>query len=379
VDIIKGKELNILAVGDPAVYGYVDKKNDTLEQFTKQTGIAVNFEIIEWSKYYPALLKSFQEYNYDIVMVAGHLWLQEFVEKGYLQTLNGNFGDEYDYQDIMPSIRKELEFRGEKYLLPSFCDGHILTYRKSQLIKEPAELISIDELIAIVKNNKDDKKNAFVQKAHPSEIFLDFLPYLRSEGIDAFTKDGLPRFNNNAGLNALQKYIEMKQYCATDVKDYGNEEVLNAIQRDKCKLGISWGGQIGQIMNKNCINPDDIEFSYLETSWNTTWSFAINHLCPKPVQAEIFLKYITSKEIDKAVGAYCGNPSRKSSFLAGKDEFRWYPVLYKMLERAEPLPQMSNTGQMIGIISDEIVKAYQGNLSPKKALENAYQKILSLK
>lgn len=311
-------------------------------------------------------------------MVAGHLWLQEFVDKGYLLKLSGDFKENYDYTDIMPSIRKEIELNDNKYLLPSFCDGHILLYRKSQLNQELAEVVSIEELIQVVKNNTDNHKDTFVLKAHPSEIFLDFLPYLRNEGIDAFDEKGLPLFNTSAGYLALQKYIDMKKYCAKNVSEFGNEEVLNAIQRDKCKLGVSWGGQIGQIMNERCLNPDDIGFASLETSWNTTWSFGINHLCKNQESAEEFLQYITSKEIDKVVGAYCGNPTRRSSFLAGKEEYRWYPVLLNMLERARPLPHLSNTGQLIGIVTEEIVKAFNGKINPEEALERAYYNIVDL-
>ncbi len=371
-------KLKVLAVGDPAVNVYVDKRYDFLERFKEISGIDVYFEIIKWSEYYSTLLKSFQEYEYDIVMVAGHIWLQQFVEQGYLLEFNGDFKENYNYEDIMPSIRQEIELNGDKYLLPSFCDGHILLYRKSQLNQKLTEVVSIEELIRVVKSNANENESTFILKAHPSEIFLDFLPYLRNEGIEAFDDQGLPLFNTSTGYLALEKYIDMKKYCPEDVGEYGNEEVLEAIQKVKCKLGVSWGGQLGQIMNEQCVNPEDIEFASLETSWNTTWSFGINHLCKDQESAEKFLQYITSKEIDKVVGAYCGNPTRKSSFEEGQKEYRWYPVLQKMLERAKPLPHLSNTGQLIGIVTEEIVKAFNGELNPQEALEQAYHKILGL-
>lgn len=369
--------LDILAVDDPAVYVYVNRKN-IMAKFEEKTGIHINFKIVEWSDYYSTLMQSFEQYRYDIVMVAGHLWLREFVEKEYLLKLSNNFDDEYDYLDIMPSIREEIELNNNIYLLPSFCDGHILLYRKAQLKQIPPEVVSIAELRQIVIDNTDHIKDTFVLKAHPSEIFLDFLPYLRNEGIDAFDNTGLPLFNVPLGYAALEKYIAMKKYCPNNVAEFGNEEVLDFIQKDKCKLGVSWGGQLGQIMNKDCINPGDIGFASLETSWNTSWSFGINHLCKKQEAAEKFLQYISSKEIDKAVGAYCGNPTRKSSFLAGQQEYSWYPVVYNMLERVKPLPHLSNTGQLIAIMTDEIVKAFNSEITAKKALQQAYQQIINL-
>ncbi|MFP4697719.1 MAG: extracellular solute-binding protein [Eubacteriales bacterium] len=369
------KTVNVLAVGDPATYVYVDEKNKFIEKFQYRTGIKVNFDIIRWSDYYDTLLNSFLDYKYDIVMVAGHLWLQEFVDKGYLLPLKRNFKKGYDYEDIIPSIREEIEINGVNYLLPSFCDGHMLLYRKSQLDRELREVVSVEDIINTVKENYDKTKDTFVLKAHPSEIFLDFLPYLRNEGTDAFDKDGNPLFNNEKGYKALQKYCDMKKYCAEGVSNYGNEEVLDVIQKNKCKLGVTWGGQLGQVMNDKCIRPEDIEFSYLETSWNVTWSFGINAKCKDQESTEKFLEYITSKEVDKIVGAYCGNPTRRSSFIEGKNEYRWYSVLLKMLENAKPLPHLKNTGQLIGIITEEITKAFNNEQSPKEALKNANKKI----
>lgn len=373
------RRVNVLAVGDPATYVYVDEKNDFLSKFEKQTGIHVNFTIVEWAKYYTTLLESFDTYKYDIVMIAGHLWLQDFIEKGYLLQLNCKFKEDYDYKDIVPAIRKEIEFKNCKYLLPSFCDGHMLLYRKSQINGNLSDIVSIEDVMELVKKHKDNGKDIFVLKAHSSEIFLDFLPYLRNEGVDAFDHEGMPTFYNENGVRALEKYISIKQYCAENVEGFGNKEVLEIIQKDKCKLGVSWGGQIGQIMNENCVNKDDIGFAALETSWNVTWSFGINKLCRDRESAEQFLEYITSKDIDRKVGAYCGNPTRTSSFITDAVAYRWYPALHKMIEKAKPLPHLSNTGELIEIVTEEIVKAFTGKQDAETALYEAYKKIIQIR
>ncbi|PKM49912.1 MAG: sugar ABC transporter substrate-binding protein [Firmicutes bacterium HGW-Firmicutes-7] len=361
------KKINVLAVGDPATYVYKDSNNKFLQKFEEMTGICVQFDIVKWADYYTTLLNSFQTYKYDIVMIAGHLWLKEFVDQGYLLKLKGQFKENYQYEDILLSIRSEMELEGNLYLLPSFCDGHILVYRKSELKNKLSEVVSIDQLIKIVENNSCGQENIFVLKAHPSEIFLDFLPYLRSEGVDAFDEEGNTNINTKAGYLALKKYINMKQYCDKHVSEFGNEEVLDALQKKKCILGVSWGGQLGQIMNDQCMEPEDLGFAALETSWNVTWSFGINHLCKNQEQAALFLEFITSQAVDQVVGAYCGNPTRLSSFIAGKDIYRWYPVLLKMLTNAKPLPNLSNTGQRIGILTEQITKAFNNEIKVEEA------------
>lgn len=84
-----------------------------------------------------------------------------------------------------------MQIDGKYYLYPSFCDGHMVLYRKSVVLdaigKLPDRVISTDEYIQMVQacHQKNNMAGAAL-KAHPSEIFLDFIPYLRNEGVDAF-------------------------------------------------------------------------------------------------------------------------------------------------------------------------------------------------
>lgn len=78
------KKIKILAVQDPAVSVYVDSRLDLLRKFPKKD-VEAEFDIVSWDDYFETMMKSFQgNADYDIVMVAGHLWLRDFVEKGYL-------------------------------------------------------------------------------------------------------------------------------------------------------------------------------------------------------------------------------------------------------------------------------------------------------
>jgi multiple sugar transport system substrate-binding protein len=272
-------------------------------------------------------MSSFESYKYDIVMVAGHLWLYDFVKNGSIKEI-GEYSDNYDYQDILQTIRDEIEIDGKKYLFPFFCDGHMLLYRKSVFGDNLKDTVDIDELIDLVSHSRVDNSNVFTLKAHVSEIFQDMLPYFRSEGVEPFDAEGNTYFNNPLGLVALEKYISLKKYCDSGVQNFGNEEVLDQIQKGKCKIGVTWSGQIGQVMNDDCIDSDDIEFASLDTSWNVTWCFGINKFCKDDESAQIFLEYITGKDVDKRVGYYCGNPVRLSSFEAGIDDNKWLSLIH---------------------------------------------------
>ncbi|MFK5883307.1 MAG: extracellular solute-binding protein [Candidatus Izemoplasma sp.] len=371
------KTINILAVGDPAVDVYVDQEQHIIKNYEQKNNIKINFDIVPWVDYYDTLINSFKSYTYDIVMVAGHLWLNDFVANDYLLEIKVDKSENYSYFDFLPNIRKELTKSNKQYLLPSFCDGHILMYRQSQIKETINDTIDIDEILSIVKNNVTADKSTFVLKSHPSEIFLDFLPYLRNNGNSFIDPSGLPLFNNKEVINSLKTYLSLKEYSSNGIENFGNEEVKNEIQLNKCKLGISWSGQLGQIMNNDCIDPDDIKFMNIKNSWNVTWSFALNKHTTNIDEATDFIHYLTSKKIDKLVGAHCGNPTRGSSFVNGFNKYPWYKAVYDMINTSTPLNTPSSLGRSMGIMTSYLTKAINNELSTSEAIALASEDILN--
>lgn len=381
------KVLKVLAVADPAVYGYVDDKYKILSKFNEDNKeFTVDFHIVPWNDYYSTMMETFEgKRDYDIVMVAGHLWLKDFVDKGFLAEVDKDYDEKYNYEDILPIIREEIEINKVQYLYPSFCDGHVVLYRKSItekiLGKYPENIINTDELVDMAwKCNGYNGMKGIVLKAHPSEIFLDFLPYLRNEGLDAVDEGtGKPTFNNEKAENAFRKYMSLKAISPESTSTFGNEEVKNAFQRKQSLFAVTWGGQLGVILGEDCIEKEDIGFSALNTSWNVTWSFGINKLSNKKLEANKFLRYITSKEIDRIIGSYAGSPVRKSTYLEDRDKYSWYDMHLELIQKyAQPLPSLSNAGAKFGVIYEALTKAFGGEITIKDALKEAEDKFIKL-
>ena len=369
------KTLNVLAVADPAITGIVSEK-DRLDAFEKEYGIKLHLDVLPWAEYYPALLASFENYQYDVVMVAGHLWLYDFVSNGYLKEIHDGYSDSYDYEDVLETVRNEIEMDGKYYLFPSFCDGHMLLYRKSSFNQELPEKVSLDEVMQLVRATG---KASFTLKAHQSEIFQDILPYFRNEGVEPFDEAGMINLNTPEAIKALENYIEMKNYCAGDVENYGNEEVMRAIQKKECVIGVTWSGQLGSVMNEDCEDPEDVGFAALTTSWNVTWSFGMNALCKDYEAAKLFMEFVTSKNIDQRAGFYSGNPVRKSSFMAGINNNEWYAKVLEMIKGAKPVAKSEKTGAMMGIIAQQVHDAFTGKTTPENAMKNAQKECESVK
>ncbi len=60
-------------------YIHIKKKADTLIQPIEDAlGIHIDLQIVSFADYYETLMDAFEHSKYDIVMVAGHLWLPFF-------------------------------------------------------------------------------------------------------------------------------------------------------------------------------------------------------------------------------------------------------------------------------------------------------------
>lgn len=378
--------IRVLAVGDPAVEAYADEAWGLISAYEQRHQVKVYFDIIPFEQYYGRMIAAFQgEQDYDVVMVAGHLWLKDFVDQGYLAAAEYPQGADWNLQDIVPVVRRELEVDGIPYLYPSFCDGHMVLYRKSVVARclgsLPRDVITTDELLEMAaKCHKQTEMCGIVLKAHPSEILLDFLPYLRNEGIDAFdSQTHVPTFNNDQGRTALRKYIHLRQYAPQNTHTYGNDEVREEFQHLRSVFAVTWGGQLGVVLDERCEQPEDIGFAALRTAWNVTWSFAINSRSYKKKEANALLKYLTSPQVDRIIGRSAGSPVRRSTYNKDTERYGWYSAHLHMIENcARPLPMMDHAGEVLGLLYGKISKAFQAELTVEEALQQAEAEILSM-
>ena len=372
------KKIKILAVQDPAVSVYVDSRLDLLRKFPKKD-VEAEFDIVSWDDYFETMMKSFQgNADYDIVMVAGHLWLRDFVEKGYLQEIS------YDFEDILPVIAREMQYKGKTYLSPSFCDGHMIAYRKSAVEKAagklPGEIMTADEFVDIAeKLHKAGYQNPIALKAAKSEILLDALPYLRSGGKDVYTQTESGISCNIAELeNELEKYVSLKKFAPEETHTYGNDDIREMLSDKKAMMATTWSGQLGVVM-KDCSEKEDIGFSTFDTAWNVTWSFAITGVSKNKEDAQALLEYLRSPEIDAVAGECSGAPVRKSNYEKGADIYPWYRVQLRMIEEyAEPFPPLAEAGDMNGVLYDAIYSAFTGEKSVRQAIDEAQAKADSI-
>ncbi len=378
------KKVRVLAVADPAVYVYGDPRYGILDGWRRLGEEPAVFDILPWAEYAPALARecSSPDPSYDIVMIAGHLWMRDYIESGAVEPLGSYvaaLGKDYAYEDILPSVRSELSWNGEPWLLPSFTDGH-LVFADTEAAKAAfggavPDAVSTYELDAAARRMAAAAgRRPVAMKAHPSEIFLDWLPWLLDEGAEPFDSGGRPLFNEPRGVRSLERYLALREVSLPGSESFGNGEILKAVRSREALMAVSWGGQAAPMFQGNpglsCIG--------LKRAWNVTWSFALLRKSSNKEAAFRFLAHVTAPAADKAVGRFAGSPVRESTYSDPSERAAcpWYGAQYSLVRNAYALPKFPRSGAAFGVLYDEVSQAYGGRKSPSDALSSAERRIL---
>jgi len=339
--------------------------------------------ILPWAEYQAALEAALQAEvsPFQAVCVPGHIWLPGLIDKGQLAafdplltTLPVEVQLAYNARDLVPSVAVEACFDGQTYLLPLFTDGHLLFFNKAYIDLPdgstvlPLTLASLASMARLPVG-----VHALAIKAHPSEIFLDWLPYLWEAGGEVIDPNGAPGFAGPAGIEALEYYVSLKRFCPPQPEGYGNEEIAVALSEGRVALATSWGGQAAVIFSGQA----DLGVALFPQPWNTTWGISLPANQPEAAQLSILerLYLACGPELDRDVTLVAGSPVRLSSYRA--EDFARYPWLaaqYEMLRRAKNLPADPSLGSFLGDLYAAVFQAFTGQMAPEQALKLAEMK-----
>lgn len=372
------KPYRILAPDDPALAALA---NIIRSQPDRQTELV----ILAWGEYETTLGAALNAdlTPYQAVCVPGHVWLPGLVEKGQLaafEPLSGRLPENilaaYDANDLMPGVTAEMQIGGLTYSMPVFTDGHLLFFNKEYVDLEDGATVSslaLDKLAS--KARLHDGVHALALKAHPSEILLDWLPFLWEAGGDIFDQYGKPGFAGAEGVHALEYYVSLKKYCPPDTETFGNAEIAAALREGRVALASSWGGQAADIFS----GETSLGIALFPRPWNATWGLSIPANQPLAVQMTVLerLYRTCGPELDALVTEMAGSPVRKSTY--GDNGFSRYPWLeaqHEMLCRARTLPLDVRLGSFLGDLYAAVYRAFTGQANAKKALKQAEEKAI---
>jgi multiple sugar transport system substrate-binding protein len=373
--------IRILAPNDPALAAY-------------QEAIEVNnpddlvLDIVPFAEYRERLDETLNAENapYEVVFVPGHIWIPELAHAKKLQPLDDllealpNAVSDYQPDSLLPLARDETRYNDEQYMLPLFSDGHILFYNPNLAPIDTAVIPAnrICEMIGSVIPAPNGHRIAL--KAHPAEIFLDFLPYLLEVTGGILDEHQQPTFNTPAGIQTLENYAALAQYAPPETHRYGNQEIADALVTGSVAMAATWGGQAAPIYNAaGSIVDHTYRTAVFRAPWNATWGAAIPSSLPKSTQKSTLaaLLRLNNPVMDTLVLKHAGSPIRSTSYSdAAMGQYPWLAAQHLMLETAILLPKLPQIGSVLGALYDNVYQAFRGKKEPSAAMADAEAAVL---
>lgn len=325
----------------------------------KNPDVQIEITPLSWEVLYPRILQdltsgagSFDVTTWDLMtagaIAPGMLDLDAFA-KEHPELVDPNFDD----ADFIPTARYVYGFWKDKRIGYPFYGAAMFFFYRKDLFNDPAlqekfkAQYGRDLTVPKTWEEAKDVAKFFTRKFNPDSpteygialmfprthtlfyMYLNFFaPYRRSpEGIakfgevdldwgDYFTKDGLPAFNSEEGVRAIQDMMDLMQYAPDPLgSDYG--ETLEAFGKGMVAMVPQWTACLASWKESPALQPFEEKVGVAVMPGGAPvsggWGLGINAASKNKEVAFRFIQYATSKEGDKIQWLkYRIGPTRKS-------------------------------------------------------------------
>jgi len=394
----EGKTINVMMEGVPDTE-YVQAQ---LSKFEEATGAKVNIEVLNYAlmheKLVPQLTAAEGSGSYDLIVVDNY-WVAEFNRAGWLLPLDDRIAASKSVKmdAYLPSMLEMVgTYEGKTYMLPFYNYAMALVYRddimqdpaiqaeyKAQFGKDLALPTTIPEYIELAKfmtrdTNGDgevDIYGASMQGLRPDPTAMEFLNYLYSMGGTMYDLDGNVTLTQEAGVAALDAYVEaMKTVAPPGAPSYGFDEAFATVAQGKAFSYITYNWMVPVL--------DNPEQSQVVGKMKVTavpggigllggWGWAIPKSSPNPDAAWAFIEWVESFDIAKQRALSGGAPTRTDIFQDA-DVLAKYPH-YKDVEKivgdSIMFPMQSRAPQIVEVLGRVISETIAGSMTSDAAIQ----------
>jgi sorbitol/mannitol transport system substrate-binding protein len=238
-------EINVLMVGNPQMK---DLQTLTAENFTKDSGIKVNFTILPENELRDkvTLDVSTGAGQYDVVTI-GMYEVANWAGTGKIKSLDSLVAADpsWNKADIFPSMINGLSGTDKKlYAAPFYGESSMLMYRKD-LAKKAGVTIPLRPTwaqVAAAAAKMNDKKNGIAGiclRGLPGwgEQFAPLTTVVNTYGGTWFTKDWQAQVNSKPFVDAVSFYVDLvKKYGQPAPTQAGFTECVNGMAQGKIAM-----------------------------------------------------------------------------------------------------------------------------------------------
>ncbi|MCF6367904.1 ABC transporter substrate-binding protein [Rhizobium halophilum] len=256
--------------------------------------------------------------QYDI-MTIGNYEVPIWAKQGWLTEL-ADLGEDYNVDDLLPSIRGGLTVDGKLYAAPFYGESAMIMYRKDLFEKAGLEMPEnptwefIGEAARKITDRSQDINGICLRgKAGWGENMAFITALTNSFGGRWFDENWQPQFDQPEWKEALQFYVDlMKDAGPAGASSNGFNENLTLFQQGKCGMWIDATVAASFVSNpEDSTVADKVGYAIFPSkegvdnhgNWLWSWNLAIPASSQKVDAAKKFIAWATSEDYAELVAS----------------------------------------------------------------------------
>jgi sorbitol/mannitol transport system substrate-binding protein len=403
-----GKSINVLMVGNPQME---DIAKLTKDNFTKDTGIKVNFTVLPENELRDKVTQDIatQAGQYDVATIGAYevpIW----EKNGWLHDL-GSYADKdkgFDKADLLkPMVQSLTGSDGKLYALPFYGESSMLMYNKDVMkakgitVPERPTWQQIADIAAKVDGAEPGMKGICLRGlAGWGELGAPLTSMVNTFGGTWFTKDWKAQVNTGGFKEATKFYVDLvRKHGEAGAPQAGFTECLNALSQKKVAMWYDATSAAGSLEDPASSKiAGNVGYAYAPTvktdssGWLWAWSWAMPKTTKNADAASKFMLWASSKKYENLVGEKLGwarVPAGKRASTYDIPQYKkaagsFGDITLKSIEQADPANPGVQPRPTVGIqyvaipefqdlgtkVTQEISAAIAGKTSVDKALND---------
>ncbi|RDV12679.1 sugar ABC transporter substrate-binding protein [Arthrobacter sp. RT-1] len=312
--------ISVLMVNNPQME---DLQRLTAENFTRETGIRVNYTILPENDVRAKISQEFssQAGQYDVASLSNYE-IPFYSANGWLAPLDDVAQDpEFDQNDILPAYTASLTGEdGKLYGEPFYGESSFLMYRKDILEAEGLTLSAKptwDEVadIAAKVDGAEPGMKGICLRGQPGwgQVFAPLTTVVNTFGGTWFDKDWNAQVNSPEFTEAVEFYTKLvREHGEAGAAQAGFTECLNNMSQGNVAMWYDATSAAGALEAED--SPVKGKIGYAQapvketasSGWLWTWSWAMQAASKKQDAAEKFIAWASSKDYEELVASELG-------------------------------------------------------------------------
>jgi sorbitol/mannitol transport system substrate-binding protein len=402
-----GKSINVLMVNNPQMQ---DIQKLTADNFTKQTGIKVNYTVLPENDVRDKISQDFssQAGQYDVATISNYE-TPIYAKNNWLAPLDDFIAKDsgFDQNDILEPIRQSLTAAdGKVYAEPFYGESSFLMYRKDVFAAKNLTMPDkptwqqVADLAAQVDGAEPGMKGICL-RGQPGwgQVMAPLTTVVNTFGGTWFTKDWKAQVNAPEFKEATKFYVDLvRAHGEAGAPQAGFAECLNNMTQGKVAMWYDATVAAGLLEANDSPVKGKLAFAQAPvvktdaSQWLYTWAFGVQKASKNQDAAWKFISWASGKDYEKLVGTSLGwsrvpDGKRSSTYqnpdylAAGSSFAKQAEAAIKGAKPTDPgvQPRPASGIQFVGIpeftdlgtqVSQQISSAIAGSTSVDDALNS---------